>query len=154
MDEASRRGVDRPLKEQFWGVNVGRHIVTNATLLHSCVKVHEAIALSFGVVSGVSPGIGVDDFHILRWKGGFGGCKCWGFLSIGLNSAFQFICERETYSTCVSKVDNISVRTIVVSNRPVRAQAGLEPALCLNRPVLEPAYYLLLTIYNRNRYFM
>jgi len=28
-------------------------------LLHSCVEVHEPIELSFGVVSGVGPGIGV-----------------------------------------------------------------------------------------------
>jgi len=31
------------------------------TLLHSCVEVHEPINLSFGMVSGVGPGIDVLD---------------------------------------------------------------------------------------------
>jgi len=39
------------------GVNVGRPIVTSGPLLHSCVEVHEPIELSFGMVSGVGPGI-------------------------------------------------------------------------------------------------
>ena len=47
-----------------------------ATLLHSCVEVHELIELSFGVVSVVSPGIGVLDGgrHAARGggAGGFG----------------------------------------------------------------------------------
>jgi len=38
--------------------------------LHSCVKVHEAIELPFGVVSGVAPVIGVlDGVHIPKEKG-------------------------------------------------------------------------------------
>jgi len=50
------------------------------TLLHSCVKFCEEIKLSFGVVSGVGPGIGVlDGVHIPRVKE-----KFWGFFwSIG-----------------------------------------------------------------------
>jgi len=44
------------------GVNVGHPIVTNGgPLLHSCVKVREPIELSFGVVSGVSPVIDVQN---------------------------------------------------------------------------------------------
>jgi len=44
------------------------------TLLHTCVKVHEAIELSFGVVSGVGSGIGVLDggLHAPRKRGGYG----------------------------------------------------------------------------------
>jgi len=43
------------------------------TLLHSCVKMHEAIELLFMVVSRVSPGIGVLDgsLHFLAGRGGF-----------------------------------------------------------------------------------
>ena len=43
------------------GVNLGNPIVTKGILLHSCVEVHKPIELSFGVVSGVGPGIGVLD---------------------------------------------------------------------------------------------
>jgi len=41
------------------------------TLLHTCVEVHESIELSFGVVSVVSPGIGVLDGsrHAARGRG-------------------------------------------------------------------------------------
>jgi len=40
-----------------FGVNLGRPIVNNGTLLHSCAEVREPIELSFGVVSGLGPGI-------------------------------------------------------------------------------------------------
>jgi len=43
------------------GVNLGRPIVTTGALLRSCAEMHIAIELSFGVVSGVGPGIDVLD---------------------------------------------------------------------------------------------
>ena len=45
------------------GANVGRPnpIVTKGTLLRRCVEVRTVIKLSFGVVSGVGPGIHVLD---------------------------------------------------------------------------------------------
>jgi len=46
-------------------VDVRHPVVTNGDFLHSCAKVREAIKLLFGVVSGVSPVIGVlDGVHI------------------------------------------------------------------------------------------
>jgi len=43
-------------------------------LLHSCVEVHEPIELSFGVVIGVSRGLGVlDHVHMPKGKGQFRG---------------------------------------------------------------------------------
>jgi len=56
------------------GVNLGRPIVTNGDLLCSYVEVGEPIELSFGVVSGVSPGIGVLDGgpHDQSGRRGFG----------------------------------------------------------------------------------
>jgi len=51
-------------KGQFWG-GCSASIVTNADLLRSCVKMHETIEVPFGVLSGISPGIGVlDRVHI------------------------------------------------------------------------------------------
>jgi len=43
------------------GVNLGRSIVTKGTLLCSCAEVRQPIALSFGVMSGLGPGIHVLD---------------------------------------------------------------------------------------------
>ena len=43
------------------GVDVGHPIVTNGDLLHSYVKVHEAIELLSVTVGWVGPGIGVVD---------------------------------------------------------------------------------------------
>jgi len=40
---------------------VAHPIVASGTVWHSYAKVHEPIELSFGVVSGVGPGIGVLD---------------------------------------------------------------------------------------------
>ena len=40
------------------------------TLLHRCVEVHKAIELSFGVVSGVGPGIRVLDEGPRASRGG------------------------------------------------------------------------------------
>ena len=52
---AAREGV-------ILGVDVGRPIVTNEDFVwRSCAKVPEAMGLSFGVLSGVGPGIGVLD---------------------------------------------------------------------------------------------
>jgi len=42
------------------------------TSLRSCVEVHTAIELSFGVVSGVDPGVHVlDGVHVLQGEGLF-----------------------------------------------------------------------------------
>jgi len=44
------------------------------TLLRSCVVVYEPIKLSFGVVSGVTPGIDVlDEVHVPQWEGAVSG---------------------------------------------------------------------------------
>ena len=43
------------------GVNLGHSTVTNCDLLHSCVKVHRPIELSFGVAIGVGLGIRILD---------------------------------------------------------------------------------------------
>jgi len=40
-------------------VNLGHPIVISGNLLHTCAEVHEPVKLSFGVVSGVGPGIDV-----------------------------------------------------------------------------------------------
>jgi len=42
-------------------VNLGCPIVDSGKLLRSCAEVHEPIALSFGVVSGLGPWIDVLD---------------------------------------------------------------------------------------------
>jgi len=44
-----------------FAVYLGRPIVTNGDLLHSCAEVRAAIELSFGLVSGITPGIHVLD---------------------------------------------------------------------------------------------
>jgi len=60
------------------GVYLGRPIVTMGHLLRSCVKVHEPIELSFGVVSGVGSGIDqMGSTSCLKGKGMF-----LGFFSI------------------------------------------------------------------------
>jgi len=47
------------------GVNLGHPIVTMGSLLRSCAEVREPIELSFGVVSGVGPGLHVlDGVHV------------------------------------------------------------------------------------------
>jgi len=52
-------------------------------LLHNCAEVHEPIKLSFGIVSVVSPGIGVlDGVNVLQGKGVLG-----TFFPTGLNGA-------------------------------------------------------------------
>jgi len=42
-----------------FGVDMGCSVIITGNLLHSCAKVHEAIELPFGEVSGVGSGIGV-----------------------------------------------------------------------------------------------
>jgi len=57
-----------------FGMNLGRPIVTNKDLLHSCAEVREPIELSFGVMSVVGPGIHVlDGVHVTQKEGLFGG---------------------------------------------------------------------------------
>ena len=55
------------------GVTLGRPIITNGALLHSCAEVCELIKLLFGALSGVGPGIDVRNGgpHALRGRGGF-----------------------------------------------------------------------------------
>jgi len=59
VDGCIRWGGDCRGGRAVLGVNLVRPIVTNGTLLHSCVEVRERIELSFGVVSGISGGMGV-----------------------------------------------------------------------------------------------
>ena len=56
-----RCGGDRQRGRDSFGVNMGRPIVTSGdlTLLCGCVKMHEPIEMQFGVVRGVSRGMGV-----------------------------------------------------------------------------------------------
>jgi len=54
-------GCDRRTGSGSFGVNLGRPVLTNGTLLHSCAEVRAAIELSFGEVIGVTPGIHVLD---------------------------------------------------------------------------------------------
>jgi len=65
------------------------------TLLRTCVKVHEPIKLSFGIVSGVGPGTDVLDGspHTSRGRGCFGSCL--PHLPNGFNGIFL----TEMYST-------------------------------------------------------
>jgi len=67
-------------------------------LLCSCVEVHEPTELSFGVVSGVTPGIHVLDEgpRAPRGRVYFGVvCSHW---SIGFNGVF---CNRNVFDSCV-----------------------------------------------------
>ena len=51
-------------------MNLGCPIVDSGKLLRSCAEVHEPIALSFGVVSGLGPDIDVlDGVHVPRGEG-------------------------------------------------------------------------------------
>jgi len=71
-------------KRAILGVSVRCLIVINGTLVH----VHEAIELSFGVVSGVSRGMDVlDGVHIWQGKGRFGDF----FHPIGLNGSYECV---------------------------------------------------------------
>jgi len=54
-------GGERRKGRGSFGVNLGRPIVTNGDLVHSCAEMHEPIELSFGVVSGIGSGIHVLD---------------------------------------------------------------------------------------------
>jgi len=56
-------------------LGVPSHCCHWGTLWHSCVKVHEAIELLFGMMSGISPGIAFLDEgpHPARGRGGVGG---------------------------------------------------------------------------------
>jgi len=99
-------GCDRGRQRAVLGMNLGRPIVTNGTLLHSCVKVPERIEMQIGVVSEVSGGMDVlDGSTCLKGRGGFG-----FFSPIGLNGVF--FNRNIGYSTRAWKVDNISVLTI------------------------------------------
>jgi len=66
-------GGDRRRGRGSLGVNLRRPIVTNGILLRCCVEVRITIELSFGVVSGVGPGIHVLDGspHASRGRGCF-----------------------------------------------------------------------------------
>ena len=72
------------------------------TLWRSCEKVREAIKLSFGVVSGIGPGIGVLDKSMCPMEKGVKGFNFFsgalGFFCIGFNGIFELIRKR-LYST-------------------------------------------------------
>jgi len=72
------------------------------------MEVCELIELSFGVVSGVGPGIDVIDVgqHASRGRGHFWGF--WPHWPIGFNGIFLTV----MYSTRARKLDSISIRTI------------------------------------------
>ena len=58
----------------------GRAVLSMGPLLHSCAKDCEPIELSFGMVSGVGPGIDVrNGVHVPQGKGEFWGCLPNGF---------------------------------------------------------------------------
>jgi len=66
--------------------------------LHSCAEVHELIKLSFGVVSGVDPGIDVlDVVHKPQGEGAVAGVVCPHWPS-GFNGAFS---NRNVLDSCV-----------------------------------------------------
>jgi len=63
------------------------------SLWHSCAKVHELIEVSFGVVSGVGPGIGVLDGGLCIQ----GEVEVLGVSPICLNGVFECIFKTEMY---------------------------------------------------------
>jgi len=70
------------------------------TLLCSCAEVHKLIELSFGVVSGVGPGIHVLDGGscVPKGRGCFGDFSA--FAPIDLNGQSDVFFCTEMYSTC------------------------------------------------------
>jgi len=78
-------GCDRQREETVLGVNLGHPILVNGDFVASCAEVCKLIELSFGVVSGVSGGMGVSgEVHVPQREG-----EVLGFwISIGLNAVF------------------------------------------------------------------
>ena len=78
----------------------------------SCAKVREPNELSFGVVSGAGPGVGVLDVgpHLQR-EG-----EVWGFDVGILVRDLPLRRRRRTYSVRVRKFEKISVRPIYLGN--------------------------------------
>jgi len=68
------------------------------TLLHSCVEVSEPIELSFVVVSGVSPGIGVfDDVNMLQEE-----VVLWGFSPHWFQwVSVAYLLNRNVFDSCM-----------------------------------------------------
>jgi len=59
------------------GVNVGRPIITNGVCIASCVEVRKPIELLFGLVSGMGPGVDVQNgHHVAQGKGVNFGVVC------------------------------------------------------------------------------
>ena len=67
-------------------------------LLHSCVEVHEPTELSFGVVSGVGPGI--DVLHGSP-RGSRGRGRFWGCLAHWPTGFNGLIFKRNVFDSCV-----------------------------------------------------
>jgi len=85
VESVERWGGYRRREEAVLGVNLGRPIVTNGSLLRSCVKVHEPIELSFVVVIWVRLGIHVlDGVHMSQGEKAVSR----DFHPIGLNGVF------------------------------------------------------------------
>ena len=68
------------------------------TLLRSCAEVHEPIELSFGVVSGVTPGIDVLDGGLRASRGRVDfGVIC----PIGPVVSMAYLCNINVFDSCV-----------------------------------------------------
>jgi len=97
-------GGDRRRGRSILGVNLWRPIVTNGDLLRRCVEVRIAIELSFGVVSGVGPGIHVpDEVYISQGEWAVSGVVSgifWHFRPILYNGDImiddRLVCEKLT----------------------------------------------------------
>jgi len=63
----------------IFGLNVGHPIEPMGTLWCSCAKVHEAIKLPFGMVSGVPQAVVYYMDRGMRGFGGFSHCFEWQF---------------------------------------------------------------------------
>jgi len=130
-------------------LNLGHPIVINGDFdAKLCAEVREPIELSFGVVSGVSPGIHVlDGIHVPQKEGAF-----WGIfrhlLPIGLNRqndlffAQKFnrlICEKLTIFSYGQAVIGIYVSLAFRRYRQVQDRSGVLRNICKNEILISGA---------------
>ena len=88
------------------GLNLRYPIVTNGTLLRRYVEVRTAIELSFGVVSGVGPGIPVE-VHVPQGERAVSGMVSGIFRHLR-----RIVFSGRNDVLIAEKVDNISLRRI------------------------------------------
>jgi len=81
-------GGDRRRERGSLGLNLWRPNITNGDLSRRCAEVRKAIELSFGVVSGVGPGIHVLDGNPRASRGR--GCFWHGFRHFSAFSLYSF----------------------------------------------------------------